>query len=148
MVVMTTKYAEKLKDPRWQKKRLQILERDAWTCQKCFDSESTLVVHHRRYLPDREPWDYPEHLLVTLCEECHNFEREIRSEYESDLLEILREKFLTEDIHSLANGFYRMDLLHSHEVVASVYEWAFSSPEIQRELISRYFESLKTKKME
>lgn len=25
-------YAEKLKDPRWQKKRLRILERDAFAC--------------------------------------------------------------------------------------------------------------------
>ena len=42
-------YAEKLKDPRWQKKRLEILERDAWVCQKCFDTKSTLHVHHRIY---------------------------------------------------------------------------------------------------
>lgn len=31
---MTDKtYAEKLKDPRWQKRRLEIFERDDWTCQ-------------------------------------------------------------------------------------------------------------------
>jgi hypothetical protein len=26
------KYSDKLKDPRWQKKRLQIMERDNWCC--------------------------------------------------------------------------------------------------------------------
>ena len=30
---MASDYSEKLKDPRLQKKRLQILERDNWTCQ-------------------------------------------------------------------------------------------------------------------
>lgn len=42
-------YSDKLKDPRWQKKRLEILTRDEWTCQICFDTESTLVVHHQKY---------------------------------------------------------------------------------------------------
>jgi len=39
---MKVTYAEKLKDPRWQKKRLEIMERDEWTCQWCVDSESPL----------------------------------------------------------------------------------------------------------
>lgn len=142
---MASNYSEKLKDPRWQKKRLEILERDEWTCQKCFDSESTLVVHHRRYLVNTEPWDYPDDLLVTLCEDCHEFERNERPGDEQALLDMLRNHFLAEDIHSLATGFHMMELLQSHEVVASVYEWALSSPEIQRELIDRYFLHLKTK---
>jgi len=141
-------YSQKLRDPRWQKKRLHIMERDDWTCQKCFDADSTLVVHHRRYLPDKEPWDYPDYLLITLCEECHDQERETRPDVESDLLAMLRPLFLADDLHSLALGFHQMELLHSHEVVASVYEWALSSPEIQRELIDRYFEFLNNRKRE
>ena len=43
-VNMPSEYSQKLKDPRWQKKRLQILERDEWNCQICHDNESTLVV--------------------------------------------------------------------------------------------------------
>jgi len=142
---MATAYAEKLKDPRWQKKRLTILKRDKWVCQNCYDNESTLVVHHRRYLPDKEPWDYPNHLLVTLCEECHENERTERAANESDLIAMLREKFSAEDIHSLATGFHLMELMHVHEVVSSVYEWALSSPVIQRELIDRYFAYIKEK---
>jgi len=143
--MIETEYSKKLRDPRWQKKRLEILERDDWKCQKCFDSESTLAVHHRRYWQDTEPWDYPDELLVTLCENCHEIERSVRADYEHNLLEILRGHFFAEDIHSLAEGFLTMELLHSHEVVASVYGWALSSHEIQRELIDRYFIHLKEK---
>lgn len=65
------KYSEKLKDPRWQKKRLAILERDLWTCRWCGDKGTTLHVHHIFYLPGREPWNIPDGFLITLCERCH-----------------------------------------------------------------------------
>lgn len=32
---MSKSYAEKFKDPRWQKKRLKIMERDNWKCCEC-----------------------------------------------------------------------------------------------------------------
>lgn len=57
------------KHPKWQKKRLQILERDGWKCVACDDSESTLHVHHFYY--DGNPWDVMENFLQTLCEACH-----------------------------------------------------------------------------
>lgn len=143
---MPSEYSQKLKDPRWQKKRLEIFERDGWNCQICHDSESTLVVHHRDYLPNTDPWDYPDDLLVTLCENCHEAERTQRPEFEHVLLEVLRKQFFSHDIFQLGHGFYKMELLGSPEVAASVYEWALSSPEIQRELIDRYFLELKSKK--
>ena len=68
-------YSQKLKDPRWQKKRLLILNRDKFTCQECADDESTLHVHHIYYEPGNDPWDYPDYALVTLCESCHSEER-------------------------------------------------------------------------
>lgn len=69
----TTKstYREKLKDPRWQRKRLEILERDNWTCCVCGATEDTLNVHHGYYCRGRNPWDYPDDTLWTLCEICH-----------------------------------------------------------------------------
>jgi hypothetical protein len=66
-----TAYIEKLKDPRWQKKRLEILQRDSWTCRSCGDKTNTLHVHHIFYLPRMEPWDVPDGFLITLCEGCH-----------------------------------------------------------------------------
>jgi len=70
---MKKTYSEKLKDPRWQKKRLQILERDKFRCQICGNSEKTLHVHHIVYLDNHDPWDYKNYLLITICEECHNY---------------------------------------------------------------------------
>lgn len=66
-------YAEKLKSPKWQKRRLQILERDNFTCTLCADSETTLHVHHLRYFKNRNPWEYEDGDLMTLCEDCHEF---------------------------------------------------------------------------
>lgn len=83
-------YAEKLKDPRWQKKRLEIFERDGWKCMNCGDSAMTLHVHHRLYMNGRDPWDYPEHYLSTLCEHCHGKDKDTRPQIESILLEITR----------------------------------------------------------
>lgn len=138
-------YLEKLKDPRWQKMRLKILERDDFTCQICYDTEITLHVHHRYYLRDTNPWEYPMEALVTLCEECHKDENENRPEEEQALLHALREKFFASDINQLAIGFHSMPVVHVSEVVASVYAWVLKTPEIQSELIDRYFESLKKK---
>jgi len=62
-------YSEKLKDPRWQKKRLEILQRDNWTCQICGCTENTLNVHHEKY--DGDPWEISDKELITICEKCH-----------------------------------------------------------------------------
>lgn len=65
-------YAEKLKDPRWQKKRLEIMQRDNFTCRYCGSKDKSLVVHHVLYEHNMEPWEYDGHKLMTLCEECHS----------------------------------------------------------------------------
>ncbi len=62
-------YAEKLKDPRWQRKRLEILSRDNFSCTCCGDIKSTLNVHHFKY--KGEPWEVDNSLLITFCEVCH-----------------------------------------------------------------------------
>ncbi|MHB9110427.1 MAG: HNH endonuclease [Armatimonadota bacterium] len=64
-------WSEQLKDPRWQKKRLEIMERDKFRCRWCLNEESTLTVHHSYYEKGLKPWEYPNESLVTLCEECH-----------------------------------------------------------------------------
>lgn len=72
-----SKYAEAYRDPRWQKKRLEIMERDGFQCCSCGDDSSTLNVHHRYYVPGRTPWEYPAFALTTLCEWCHKWAHEI-----------------------------------------------------------------------
>lgn len=67
-------YAEQLRDPQWQRKRLRILERDEWTCQYCGEKWKTLHVHHLVYRDGLMPWEYSDHELVTACEDCHGNE--------------------------------------------------------------------------
>ena len=70
-------YAEKLKDPRWQKKRLEIFERDRFRCVVCFSAHKTLHVHHGYYRGGADPWDYEDETLSTLCEDCHQMAGEL-----------------------------------------------------------------------
>lgn len=69
-------YIEKLHDARWEKRRQQIFIRDRFRCLNC-GSTDNLQVHHRQYhyVSKKEmyvdPWEYPDELLVTLCEKCH-----------------------------------------------------------------------------
>jgi hypothetical protein len=67
-------YSQKLRDPRWQKVRLKVLDRDGWKCRdaRCKSpAETPLMVHHLRYVAGRDPWDYPLTNFKTLCEQCH-----------------------------------------------------------------------------
>ena len=64
-------YSEKLKDPRWQRRRLEVLEAAQWKCERCDAGNKTLHVHHNFYRSKTEPWEYPHHAFAALCEECH-----------------------------------------------------------------------------
>jgi hypothetical protein len=66
------KYSDKLKHPKWQKKRLEIMERDGFQCQCCFGRDNPLTVHHKIYINGKDPWDYKNKSLITLCNICHN----------------------------------------------------------------------------
>lgn len=62
-------YSEKLKDPRWQRKRLEIMQRDNFKCKICCSGTTTLNIHHKSYRG--EPWEQDNSELETLCEDCH-----------------------------------------------------------------------------
>lgn len=99
-------YSQKLLDPRWQKKRLEILDRDSFTCQLCGDNKNTLHVHHKIYMKDTEVWDYRDELLITLCANCHNGQKDIKAEMEELLLSTLYSKgIMHEDLLELACAF-------------------------------------------
>lgn len=69
-------YGATLFDPRWKARRIEILERDGRKCKICNSSEK-LQVHHRQYHFSRslnrfkDPWEYSNNLMVTLCQSCH-----------------------------------------------------------------------------
>ncbi len=64
-------YIEQLKDPRWQKMRLKVLEYAGFRCQVCGDNKSTLHVHHSRYLKGKMAWQHPIGSLISVCEKHH-----------------------------------------------------------------------------
>ena len=73
-------YSDKFKDGRWQKKRLEIMERDKFTCRSCGakgDDGATLNVHHAWYEKGKSPWEYPQQALVTWCQDCHKHRHEV-----------------------------------------------------------------------
>ena len=147
---MTKKtYSEKLRDPRWQKKRLQILERDAWTCQECYDTEATLHVHHRYYTKGAEPWEYDDAALQTLCEDCHQTEREFRPEAEKELLDAMRRSFGFSDTAELARcirvGVELTPQHHQPSVIISAICHALAYPEMQAAVIEMYFARIKAR---
>ena len=68
-------YSDKLKDPRWQKRRLEVMQRDGWQCVRCGSGLNDGIpfnVHHLRY--HKEPWNARDEDLETLCEQCHERE--------------------------------------------------------------------------
>lgn len=66
-----TEYRKALRDPRWQKKRLFVLERAGWRCEWCGDHRSELQVHHGCYGVRGKPWEVPDDVLYCLCDPCH-----------------------------------------------------------------------------
>ena len=91
-------YQEQLKSPKWQKKRLQILEIHNFTCEKCNATEKTLHVHHARYIKGRKVWEYDNDVLMCLCEDCHKAEHEPKEQpnefqYIKNFLEYPDEEF-------------------------------------------------------
>jgi len=89
-------YSEKLKHPKWQKKRLKVLKRDEFRCQICWDSETTLHVHHKYYVKGRDPWRYHLKAFLTLCEKCHEIihpkKKQIQTENDNYKPEIMTPK--------------------------------------------------------
>ena len=117
-------YSQKLRDPRWQKLRLKVFERDCWKCRngKCQSPEHTpLAVHHKCYRPDCEPWDYPLTNFITLCERCHDHEHSLATDeplvegnnYEwgklAGLLRFQPDKYLTEKEGNIVCACIRTD---------------------------------------
>lgn len=123
---MAAAYTEKLADPRWQRKRLEIFNRDNWTCQCCGDKASQLEIHHTQYWPGKEPWEYPGDMLITVCHKCHG-EEQVRFQYEKELITALR-----------STGIHAMEI----SVLAQM---IFSSAQFRRQLkfsIKKFLEQL------
>lgn len=67
-------YADQLKHPSWQRRRLERLSLANWECENCGDKSTTLHVHHRQYFKGRMAWEYDDLELAVLCDPCHTAE--------------------------------------------------------------------------
>jgi hypothetical protein len=88
-------YAEQLKHPSWQRKRLSMLDAAGWACSSCGAKEKTLHVHHRRYIKGRLAWEYEDENFDVLCEDCHADEH--------DAEEVLKQLLATPFMYPGAN---------------------------------------------
>lgn len=90
------------------------------------------------------PWEYSNKALITLCEICHEAEEKAIKENMSLFVDGFRKsEFMATDLANLLEGIAEIKLQHLHEVVASAYQYAFSSPEMQALIIEKYFINLK-----
>ena len=134
-------YSTLLKDPRWQKRRLEILQRDEWRCQSCLDSEATLHVHHRWYEDGKKPWEYDDDALVTLCEACHDEEYKNRRHEESTLARALQMKgWWWSEVNDLAVALYEFP--RKIDAEASALCWAIRDRTMQAIIWCLYFKRL------
>lgn len=67
------KYSAYLRSAHWKRLRLNVLRRDDYRCQNCFDpvTESTAHVHHMSYVGFQRLGYSFAFECVTLCRECH-----------------------------------------------------------------------------
>ena len=80
-----SEYYQLLKDPRWQKKRLEIFERSNWCCDECAEETKTLNAHHCYYDFGKMPWEYPDDAYSSLCDKCHKITHEINKQIKEAL---------------------------------------------------------------
>lgn len=64
-------YKDKLLHPKWQKKRLEVMNRDNFICTCCGNESKSLQVHHDKY-EGSNPWDTRIEYLRTVCYKCHS----------------------------------------------------------------------------
>lgn len=107
-------YSDQLKSPKWQKKRLQVLNRDKFTCKLCKDTETTLHIHHIEYTADFA-WEEPIENLVTLCEHCHKEVEQIKNDIDFKDIKIYKSI-------GWIDGSRIMFVSHNGIVTKSIYE--------------------------
>ena len=78
-------------DERWIKKREEILNRDNRVCFYNKTHTGVMQVHHVYYLPNTDPWDYPDNALKTVCKVCNYNERFWQNEFRSIIKDLVSE---------------------------------------------------------
>lgn len=141
-------YSEKLKDPRWQKKRLEILQRDNWTCRLCGETSYTLHVHHKVYMKDKEPWECLDEYLVTLCEGCHEREGQNMPDIIDSLVYAIKSVFLSDDVIDIMFGFTCLQDIKDTSELAGAISFFLKTDDVRQFVIDLYNEHRKKMRQE
>lgn len=96
-------FSEQYRNPEWQKKRLEVLSRSNFTCEQCGCNNSTIHVHHKRYLKGRKVWEYDLENFEALCQPCHHENHKAKNKI-NDLLASV-ESYQWEDLAELIEGW-------------------------------------------
>lgn len=93
-------YKENLGKQEWKEKRLFVLKRDNFVCQKCHSKSEKLHVHHKIYIKSRKPWQYNDKDLITLCDTCHSWVHgtENVKVYSKDKKEIIQKESIKKEV--------------------------------------------------
>lgn len=102
-------YKDKLKTKEWYQRRSSILKRDKYKCTKC-NSTKNLHIHHKAYVIGRDPWEYTDEYLITLCNICHKKEhkgKEIKEFIVKTLPEYIKtERKIIKETHKQTGQIY------------------------------------------
>jgi 5-methylcytosine-specific restriction endonuclease McrA len=95
-------YSQMLRDPRWQRKRLEVMKRAEFCCEACGDKSEELNVHHKYYDRGVAPWDYPVSAYQCLCCSCHKYVstqqkqlEKLLADYPLEIYEIIQQELLS-----------------------------------------------------
>lgn len=127
---MSNNYFDLLKNPLWQKKRLENLKLANWECINCGNKDDQLQVHHKQYIKGRNPWEYENEQLEVLCNKCHGEMHEMLDAIKtiisySDIYEIfnLLKGYVSDDIdakYDLQNNNSFISEFSNIGVIASI----------------------------
>ncbi len=92
-------YKEQLNDPRWKDRVKEIRYRDDDMCQIC-GKKHRLNVHHVDYNFGFMAWEYPDHYLITLCSDCHEWEHKCKTSIRELLVEANLRGMLYMDLYN------------------------------------------------
>lgn len=104
-------YIQKLQDPRWQRKRLEVIQRDDFKCQHCGADEKPLQIHHIAY-NFQDPWEIENRLLLSLCADCHDAETiAVKAAFSLLIQNLKLTGFTSSEIELLASVFEGGDII-------------------------------------
>lgn len=110
---MALTYAQQLKDPRWQRRRLERLSKADFRCELCCSNTTELHVHHPEYFKGRMAWEYEDNELEVLCKDCHGSHHKLEEAIKRATVEgNFSGHFLTGLVAGFLEANYDLDGVH------------------------------------